>query len=72
MAEKVAIVTGGGQGIGEGIALRLAQDGYAVIVNGRTQTKLDNVVNKIVAAGGEATTFAGMYNKSQLMKKWCN
>ncbi|UNW38776.1 SDR family NAD(P)-dependent oxidoreductase [Weissella cibaria] len=59
MAEKVAIVTGGGQGIGEGIALRLAQDGYAVIVNGRTQTKLDNVVNKIVAAGGEATTFAG-------------
>lgn len=59
MAEKVAIVTGGGQGIGEGIALRLAQDGYAVIVNGRTQTKLDNVVNKIVAAGGKATTFAG-------------
>lgn len=41
MTNKVAIVTGGGQGIGRGIALRLSKDGYSVIINGRTQEKLD-------------------------------
>lgn len=59
MTKKVAIITGGGQGIGEGIALRLAKDGYSVIINGRTQSKLDKVADKIKAAGGTAATFAG-------------
>lgn len=31
--EQVALVTGAGQGIGRGIALRLAQDGYIVVIN---------------------------------------
>ena len=53
MSDKVAIVTGGGQGIGAGIAERLAHDGYAVIVNGRTKSKLDSVVAHITAPGGQ-------------------
>ncbi len=39
---KLAIVTGAGQGIGEGIAHRLAKDGYAIAVadiNQRTAKK---------------------------------
>ncbi|MYV17861.1 glucose 1-dehydrogenase [Furfurilactobacillus milii] len=59
MSKKVAIVTGGGQGIGAGIALRLAQDGLAVVVNGRTESKLTSIVDKIKANGGEASAFAG-------------
>lgn len=51
---KVAIVTGGGQGIGEAIAVAYAAAGAKVIVTGRTQGKLDDVVGKIKAAGGEA------------------
>ena len=51
---KVAIVTGAGQGIGEAIAVGYAAEGAKVIVTGRTQSKLDEVVGKIKAEGGEA------------------
>ena len=54
VAGKVALVTGGGSGIGAGIARLLAQHGAAVVVVGRTQAKLDAVCADIVAAGGLA------------------
>lgn len=54
LAGKVAIVTGGGQGIGEAIAVGYAAEGAKVIVTGRTKSKLDEVVGKIEAAGGTA------------------
>ena len=52
---KVALVTGAGKNIGRAIALRLAQDGAAIIVNGRSdQAALDGVVGEIEAMGGRA------------------
>lgn len=48
---KVAIVTGGSQGIGEGIALGLARAGADVVVAARTAEKLKPVVAKIEALG---------------------
>jgi 3-oxoacyl-[acyl-carrier protein] reductase len=52
---KVALVTGAGRNIGRAIALRLAGDGAAVVVNGRSdQAALDSVVQEIGAAGGRA------------------
>lgn len=54
LAGKAAIVTGGGQGIGEAIAVGLAAAGAKVIVTGRTQSKLDAVVARIEGAGGTA------------------
>ncbi|MCX7381801.1 MAG: SDR family oxidoreductase [Alphaproteobacteria bacterium] len=52
---KIAIVTGAGRNIGRAIALRLAADGAAVVVNGRRDAAaLDEVVATITAAGGIA------------------
>lgn len=56
---KVAIVTGGGSGIGEGISKALAAEGASVVV---TDIKLDaaqRVVDEIVASGGTASAFSG-------------
>lgn len=52
---KVAIVTGGGTGIGRGIALRLAGEGACVVVAGRRLEPLQDTVQRICAAGGEAS-----------------
>src|SRR4029079_13009146 len=41
MADKVAIVTGAGTGIGKAVSLALAKDGYAVVLAGRRADQLD-------------------------------
>jgi 3-oxoacyl-[acyl-carrier protein] reductase len=51
---RVAIVTGGGGGLGSGICEVLTAAGAAVAVTGRTREKLDRVAAGIVAAGGRA------------------
>lgn len=51
---KVALVTGAGQGVGQGIALALAREGAAIGVLGRTRSKLDDTVAQIESFGGEA------------------
>ncbi|HMK35464.1 MAG TPA: SDR family oxidoreductase [Desulfomonilaceae bacterium] len=51
---KVAIVTGGGKGIGKAIALGLAQCGARVMVAARTGHEIDAVADEIVSRGGEA------------------
>jgi NAD(P)-dependent dehydrogenase (short-subunit alcohol dehydrogenase family) len=52
--EKVAIVTGGGTGIGREIALPLASCGASVVVAGRTRSTLAETVAMVEAAGGTA------------------
>lgn len=49
---KVAIVTGGGSGIGRGIALALTQAGARVVVCGRRQAKLDETLDAIRGMSG--------------------
>jgi NAD(P)-dependent dehydrogenase (short-subunit alcohol dehydrogenase family) len=55
---KVALVTGGGRGIGRAIALALAGAGAAVVITGRDTGKLDAVSAEIAANGGTALALA--------------
>jgi meso-butanediol dehydrogenase / (S,S)-butanediol dehydrogenase / diacetyl reductase len=51
---KVALVTGAGQGVGQGIALALAGEGVKVAVTGRTLDKLESTCDEIKQRGGDA------------------
>jgi NAD(P)-dependent dehydrogenase (short-subunit alcohol dehydrogenase family) len=55
---KIAVVAGGGSGIGQGCALRLASEGHEVILLGRTPEKLEATANRIARMGGRAETFS--------------
>src|ERR1700719_923629 len=51
---KVALVTGGGSGIGKASALALAKEGFAVVVAGRRSDRLQAVVGEIEGLQGKA------------------
>jgi NAD(P)-dependent dehydrogenase (short-subunit alcohol dehydrogenase family) len=57
LSGKVAIVTGGGRGIGKAIALGLAQCGAKLVLASRTQGELEKVVSEIKENGGDAELF---------------
>lgn len=55
LSGKTGIVTGGGTGIGKGVALALAREGANVVICGRRLAPLESVVAAIEAEGGKAT-----------------
>ena len=54
LTDKVAIVTGGGKGIGRAIAFGLAEAGCKVIVAARTESEIQDTAKDITSRGGQA------------------
>jgi NAD(P)-dependent dehydrogenase (short-subunit alcohol dehydrogenase family) len=66
---KVALVTGGGTGIGEAICRRFARDGAKVVVSGLPDDPLSDVATAIIAEGGEAIPFAGDLSQEETARR---
>jgi glucose 1-dehydrogenase len=61
LADKVALVTGSSQGIGQAIALRLAQEGASIVINYRSHPEgAEETLAKVQAAGGQCHMVDGI------------
>jgi NAD(P)-dependent dehydrogenase (short-subunit alcohol dehydrogenase family) len=66
---QVAIVTGGGRGIGRAIARRFAAEGAAVVVAARSEDEIKKVVAEIQGAGGKAAAVQADLSREADCKK---
>ena len=61
--KKVAVVTGGGDGLGKGIALKYLQNGLKVVISDINKSVLEATKDEFAKKGFEVTTFVGDVSK---------
>jgi NAD(P)-dependent dehydrogenase (short-subunit alcohol dehydrogenase family) len=69
LKDKAAIVTGAGRGIGEGVALRFAEEGAKVVVNDVNDTDVQRTVETIRTRGGKAVAVVGSVASREIAQK---
>ena len=68
---KVAVITGGSEGIGKGIALRLCQEGANVAICGRREDVLANAAEEIRSqTGGEVLAISADVTKPETLENF--
>ncbi|WP_160725087.1 acetoin reductase [Bacillus sp. USDA818B3_A] len=61
--QKVAVITGAGQGIGKGLAERLAKDGFSIVLSDINEAILSEAVKEFEEKGVNVTSFIGNVSK---------
>lgn len=69
LTDKVAVVTGSGQGLGLAYAKDLARHGAAVVINDVNQATADAAVAEITAAGGRAVAVVAPVGSTETARK---
>ena len=69
---KVAVITGGGRGIGQAIAFAFAKAGAKVVITSRKAQDLEATADEIKAFGGEAFPLPAHLGKTDEIKKMIN
>ncbi len=71
LAGQVALITGGGRGIGRGVAQDFATEGASVAITARSSGELDETVALIKAAGGTAIALTGDVSDPDSVRQVC-
>ena len=59
MEKRVAVVTGGGRGIGRAVCVRFAEAGYAIVTGARSSDELQETSRRVDQAGGSCVVIRG-------------
>lgn len=65
LADKVALITGAGQGVGLGIAQAFVSQGASVVITGRDAARLEQAIPQIESRGGKALAMPGDASKRE-------
>ena len=72
LSDKVAVITGGGKGIGRAISLAFAREGADVVIAGRTESPLQETAEEIRKTGGCARAFVGDVSDEDQVNEFVN
>lgn len=69
LRDKIAIVTGGGKGIGKAISLAFAREGATVVMAARDLSGMENTAREIFSAGGKADALVTDVSREEQVKQ---